>query len=155
MAYPESTTFGGGGIDIATQKEKTEFFIGATYSTTQVIATTAKAAGGIDTGNENGMYRLLYDISVRVVGKIATPTADRIKFTIYESDDNSTFIAGSSWETTIEKVNNARRTPVSFPLPSCTARYIVLGIQLTGTSAVNTAAATAGTLLVSALPVSY
>ena len=154
MSYHESIAFGGGGVSLKGQNLLTEVFIGANYSSSQKIQTTAKAAGGIDTGNEKGMYRLLYECSVRCVEKFATKAAN-ITFTLWESNDNDTFTAGSSWTTTIAKINEARRMPVSFPLPSCTARYIVLGIKISGGTASGTEAPTAGMIVAQAVPTSY
>lgn len=156
MAYIESITFGGGGVSLKGKTAAKEYFIGANYSTSSVLVeTSAKDAGGIDTGNDKGMYRLLYDCAIRCVAKIAVSKATDITFTLYESADNNTFTAGSVWTTKIAKVNEARRTPVSFPLPSTTARYIVLSIKLSGGSATTSDSITEGMLVMSAQPASY
>lgn len=153
--YIQSITLGGGGIDLKTQKAATEFFIGANFSSTAKIQTTAKAAGGIDTGNKKGQYRLLYDVAIRCVEKLAISKATDVTFTVYESDDNDSFVAGAVYTTKIDKLNEARRTPLSFPVYSTAARYLVLGIKFSGNSASASDAVTAGQIIVSIQPASY
>ena len=156
MNYIQSTTFGGGGVDLKTKSTASEIFIGATFSTTGKTATSAKNAGGLDTGNEHGQFRLLYDIQLKVIQKLVTSNSDdHIKVTVYESPDNSTFTEGASYTTTLEKLNKARRTPLSFPLYSSAARYLVLGIKFLKGTAASTGTVTTGVIVATANPTSY
>ena len=154
-SYIQSITFGGGGVDLKGQKGSPEFFIGANFAKDKKIYATAKEAGGLDTGNENGMFRLLYDCQIKCIQKLAIPKATDIVFTIYESDDNDTFVAGAKYTTKIEKLNKARRTPLSFPLYSSAARYLVLGIYFAGGSVGASDSVTAGLITATVQPSSY
>lgn len=155
MAYIQSITLSGGAIPLKGSNAATEYFVGSNVEQSTHLYSAITGATGLDTGNEKGMYRLLYEIAVRCVEEIAVTNATNITFNVYESDDDATYTLGASYTTTIAKLNKATRSMLSFPLASCTARYIKVGITLTGTSATSSDAITSGTILISVNPTSY
>lgn len=151
MSYFQSTTLSGGAVTITSQKAATEFFIGGTVDKTTKTYTSAASAKGIKTGNENA-YRLLYDVAIRCVKPIVIPKATEIEFKIYGSDDDTTFKVISSFKTTLEAFNSANVTPLSFPIPSCSAKYLCMGITISGNSSSASDIATDGIIVASINP---
>lgn len=153
--YIQSITLSGGALPFKGKTAAKEYFAGSKVESTNHLYDTAADAVGVDTKNKKGMFRLRYDAHIRCVQPIAIPKATDVTFTFYESDDNSAFTKGASFTTKIAKLNEARREFISFPLPSTTARYLVMSIQFSGGSASTSDAITAGSLLISVEPSSY
>lgn len=155
MPYIQSITLSGGALPFKGKTAAKEYFAGSKVESTNHLYDTAAAAVGLDTGNDQGMFRLLYDVKIRCVQPIAVPKATDVTFTVYESDDGSDFKAGSSFTTTIAKLNEARRKFISFPLVSTTARYLVVGVKFSGGESSTSDSITAGILLISVEPTQY
>lgn len=151
----ENYIFGGSKIDFKSHTVANETYLGAKFSSGDQKKTTAANAGGLDFGSVRGYFKNQASIRIRCMDKFTDENLESVEFSIYDSDDNSSFTKRWTLSCDKEGLNESKKIPIFFSIPSNAKRYVVLHVKFVAKQSQTLTTIASGSILADMMPTRF